>query len=137
MHLIQSVHKYNRKEIRECCGQASYLITDMAVIQVTEESFEEEVLQSKVPVLVDFWAIWCAPCQILAPILEKIAEENENVKICKVNVDEQMDLAQEYEVMSIPTLVLFHEGEIVNKIIGVQSEDEILDMLKNKEVDDD
>lgn len=102
----------------------------MATIQITSENFEKEVINSQVPVLVDFWAIWCGPCKMIGPVLEKISEEMSDVKVAKVNVDEQPDLADKYQVMSIPTLIVFKGGEIVNKTIGVQSEQEIRDMLE-------
>lgn len=101
----------------------------MAAIHVTKETFKQEVLESDVPVLVDFWAEWCGPCQMVLPIVEKLGEELTDVKICKVNVDEQMDLAREYRVMSIPTFLLFKEGEVVKKELGARTKEELLSML--------
>lgn len=101
----------------------------MAAIHVTKETFKREVLESDVPVLVDFWAEWCGPCQMVLPIVEKLGEELTDVKICKVNVDEQMDLAREYRVMSIPTFLLFKEGQVVKKELGARTKEELLSML--------
>ena len=83
----------------------------MAAAHLTKETFNEEVLQAKEPVLVDFWATWCGPCQMVLPIIEELAGEVKDAKICKVNVDEQPELAKEYRVMSIPTLMVFKAGE--------------------------
>ena len=102
----------------------------MAAIFVSNENFESEVLKSDVPVLVDFWAPWCGPCQMLGPIVEDIAEENLDIKVCKVNIDENPDLASQYKIMSIPTLIAFKNGEVYKKSVGVQSKSEILDMVK-------
>lgn len=102
----------------------------MAAIHVTKDNFKEEVLDSKVPVLVDFWATWCGPCQMVLPIIEELADEVKDAKICKVNVDEQMELAKEYRVMSIPTFIVFKNGEKVKSAMGAKSKEEILDLLK-------
>ncbi|MCM1497851.1 MAG: thioredoxin [Clostridium sp.] len=101
----------------------------MAVINVTADNFEEEVLKSDRTVLVDFWADWCGPCKRLAPVVDKIAEEHSEIKIAKVNIDEQAALAMDYKVMSIPTLVVFKNGQIVNQTVGLQSKEEIESML--------
>ena len=82
----------------------------MAVVHVTTDNFEQEVMQSEKPVLIDFWAGWCGPCMMLGPVVEELAEEVTDVKICKVNVDEQMDLAQQFKVVSIPMLILIKNG---------------------------
>ena len=102
----------------------------MAAIHVTKENFKEEVLDSSVPVLVDFWATWCGPCQMVLPIIEELAEEVKDAKICKVNVDEEMELAKEYRVMSIPTLIVFKDGKKLKSAVGAKSKEELLDMLK-------
>lgn len=102
----------------------------MAEIIITEENFEQEVLKSELPVLVDFWATWCGPCQMLAPVIAQIAAETEGkIKVCKADVDECMDIAQEYNVASIPTLVVFKNGVEVNRTIGFQPKDAIMAML--------
>ena len=98
----------------------------MSEVIITKENFEKEVLQSDIPVLVDFWASWCGPCKMIAPVVAQIAEEQEGkVKVGKINVDEQQDLAMEYGVMSIPTLVLFKNGEAVAQTVGVQPKEQI------------
>ena len=100
------------------------------VITVTSENFESEVLNSEKPVLVDFWASWCRPCRMLSPIVDEIAEEVQTIKIGKVNVDEQQDLAGKFGVMSIPTLILFKNGQPVNKSVGAKSKAALLDFIK-------
>ena len=102
----------------------------MAHTVITADNFEKEVINSDVPVIVDFWATWCGPCRMIAPILEEISEETINVKICKVDVDDQPELAAEYGIQSIPTLIVFKNGEPVNKAIGVRPKDDILKLLK-------
>jgi len=100
-------------------------------IKVTDLDFKQEVLESKLPVLVDFYAEWCGPCQMLAPTIESIAKEYEGkVKVCKLNIDKAPDTAVKYEVMSIPTLAVFDNGKIVDKKIGAISKTEIIDMFK-------
>ncbi len=96
---------------------------------VTKENFEPEVLKSEKPVLLDFWATWCGPCKMIAPVLEEIAEENEDIKVGKINVDEQPELAAAFRIQSIPTLVLIKNGQIVNQTVGFQSKDSILNFL--------
>ncbi|RKI40277.1 thioredoxin [bacterium D16-51] len=98
----------------------------MAVLHVTKENFEAEVLQSEKPVLVDFWAGWCGPCKMVAPVLEEIAAEVTDVKITKVNVDEQPELAQKFQVMSIPTMVLIKEGKVVDTTVGAQPKEDLV-----------
>lgn len=101
----------------------------MSVLKVTKENFNTEVLQSDKPVLIDFWATWCGPCRMLSPVVDEIAEENNSVKVCKINVDEQQELAREFRVMSIPTLVLMKDGKVVNQSVGVKPKASILNML--------
>ncbi len=102
----------------------------MAVVKVTADNFEEEVIKSKIPVLVDFWATWCGPCQMQGPVVDEVAEEFAGkLKVGKINVDEEGSLAQKYSVMSIPTLILFQNGEVVKKEMGFHSMEEIKAML--------
>lgn len=102
----------------------------MAVLHITNENFEAEVLNSDIPVLVDFWATWCGPCQMLGPVIDEVAEEVGDAKICKINVDEQQELAVKYGVMTIPTLIVFKNGEVVKKSSGFIPKSEVLALLK-------
>ena len=100
-------------------------------MQLNEKNFSEEVLKSDVPVLVDFWAEWCMPCRMLAPVIEELSSEaNGTYKVAKVNVDEAPSLAAQYEVMSIPTVLVFRNGQITNKSIGVVPKASLLELLK-------
>lgn len=102
----------------------------MEVLHVTKDNFQQEVLESSKPVLLDFWASWCMPCRMLAPILDEIDAETDEFKICKINVDEEGDLAVQFRVMSIPTLVVMKNGEEVNRSLGVIPKDDVLDLMK-------
>ena len=101
----------------------------MAVITITKENFAQEVLQSEKPVLLDFWASWCGPCRMLSPIVDEVAEERGDVKVGKVNVDEQPELAGEFGVMSIPTLLVFEQGKLVRQAVGARPKASVLDPL--------
>lgn len=101
----------------------------MSVLNINKSNFEAEVLQSEQKVLLDFWAPWCAPCRMLTPIVDEIATERPDLKVVKVNVDEEVELAAEYGIMSIPTLVVFEKGEVVNKITGARPKEAILEMI--------
>ena len=101
----------------------------MAVITITKENFAQEVLQSEKPVLLDFWASWCGPCRMLSPIVDEVAEERSDVKVGKVNVDEQPELAGEFGVMSIPTLLVFEQGKLVRQAVGARPKASVLDLL--------
>ena len=100
-------------------------VTVMSVITLTSNNFNEEVLNSSVPVLVDFWATWCGPCRMVSPIVDQIADERSDVKVGKVNVDEETDLAAKYGVMSIPTLMVFKDGKAVSTSVGARPKDDI------------
>ena len=101
----------------------------MNAMNITKFNFQQEVLDSHETVLVDFWASWCGPCRMLAPVVDEIAEENPNLKVCKVNIDEQPELASQFQIMSIPTLMVFKDGKVVNQSLGVQPKKKILSML--------
>ena len=101
----------------------------MAVLTVTKENFESEVLQSDKPVLLDFWASWCGPCRMVSPIVDEIAQERGDIKVGKVNVDEQPGLAQQFGVMSIPMLVVIKNGQVTNKTVGAMPKETILALL--------
>ncbi len=102
----------------------------MAIVNITNSNFRKEILESDVPVLVDFWAPWCGPCRMVSPIVDEIAEETPSVKVCKVNIDEQPALATQFGVMSIPTLIVFRSGEIADKAVGARNKAFILKMLE-------
>ncbi len=102
----------------------------MAALHLTKENFEKEVMQETKPVLIDFWAAWCGPCQMLLPTIEELAGEVTEVKICKVNVDEEPELAERYQIMTIPTLQFMKNGQVIRKEIGVKSKDEIKKMIQ-------
>ena len=101
----------------------------MSAIQVNKDNFQEVVLNSDKPVLVDFWASWCGPCRMVAPVLEEIANERSDVKVCKINVDEEPEMAGRYNVMSIPTLLVVKEGQVVNQAVGARPKSQILSLL--------
>lgn len=101
----------------------------MSVITITKENFDQQVLQSTKPVLLDFWASWCGPCRMLSPVVDEIAQENDAIAVGKVNVDEQPELASQFGVMSIPTLMVFKDGKAVNTSVGVVPKAKILSML--------
>ena len=102
----------------------------MAVVNITNANFKEEVLDSDKKVLIDFWAPWCGPCRMVSPIVDEIAEENSTIKVAKVNIDEQPQLASQYGVMSIPTLMVFENGDVVDKAVGARNKTFILQMLE-------
>ena len=102
----------------------------MSVLSLNEKNFEEEALKSENPVLIDFWASWCGPCKMMSPAVDEIAEEfGETIKVCKVNIDEERNLAAKYNVMSIPTFIALKNGKEVGRTIGVQEKEEITRML--------
>ena len=102
----------------------------MKEINLTYEKFDEVVMKSDKPVLVDFWASWCGPCRMLAPVVAQIAEERDDVVVCKVNVDDEPMLAQQFNVMNIPTVLVFKKGEVAAKSVGVKPKQALLDLVK-------
>ena len=102
----------------------------MEVLKITNENFEREVLESNVPVIVDFYAQWCGPCKTMSPIIDSIAKENKDVKVGKINVEEEEKLAFKYDIISIPTIIIFKNGEEYKKIIGVTEKENLLNELK-------
>ena len=101
----------------------------MSVVQITKANFEELVLKNSKPVLLDFWATWCGPCRMVAPIVEEIASERDDILVGKINVDEEMELAVQFGIISIPTLVVMKNGEIANKAVGYMPKEKILELL--------
>ena len=101
----------------------------MAVVKLTTANFDQEVLQADRPVLVDFYADWCGPCKMMGPVVEEISGELDDVKVCKINIDEQMSIAQKYGVMSIPTFIVFKNGDVADKKMGAMPKSAVLSML--------
>ena len=101
----------------------------MSAIKINKENFNQEVLHSDRPVLLDCWASWCGPCRMVGPILDEIAQEREDIKVCKINVDEEPELANEFQIMSIPSLMVVRDGKVVNRSAGARPKAQILDML--------
>lgn len=127
----------NKKEKLKCRKmQESNLIISlqeerkMSVVKLTVENFEQEVLQAEKPVLVDFYADWCGPCKMMSPIVDEIAEEESEIKVCNINIDQAMEIAQKYRVMSIPTFIAFKNGEEAGRQIGAVSKGELLSLIK-------
>ena len=101
----------------------------MEILHITKENFQSEVMESKKTVLLDFWATWCGPCRMIAPVLEEVAQEREDVKVCKIDVDKEPELAQQFQIMSIPTLIVMEQGRIVNKALGAMPKNSVLALL--------
>ncbi|MCD8054268.1 MAG: thioredoxin [Lachnospiraceae bacterium] len=103
----------------------------MSVITIDQNNFNEEVLNADKPVLLDFWASWCGPCRMVSPVVDEIAEERSDIKVGKINVDEQPELAAQFHVMSIPTLIVMRDGKVVNQTVGAQPKNQILALLRS------
>lgn len=101
----------------------------MEILHITKENFQTEVMDSDKTVLLDFWATWCGPCRMIAPVLEEVAQEREDVKVCKIDVDKEPELAQQFQIMSIPTLIVMEQGRIVNKALGAMPKNSVLALL--------
>lgn len=101
----------------------------MSALNITKQNFQEEVMNSDKKVLIDFWASWCGPCRMVSPVIEEIAAERPDIKVCKVNVDEEQELAAAFQVMSIPALVVMENGKVVNQAVGARPKAQILSLL--------
>jgi thioredoxin 1 len=129
--LLLIITKLKRKESIDVFI-TKYIIqgNNMAAITITKQNFEQEVLQSKEPVLLDFWASWCGPCRMVSPTIDEIAKETEGIKVGKINVDEESELAAQFSVMSIPTLMVVKEGKVSATAVGARPKNDILRMLE-------
>lgn len=124
------LNKQNESKLEEISKGKSKEGKQVEVIKVTSKNFKQEVLESNKTVLIDFYADWCGPCKMLSPIVDEVAEENEDIKVVKINIDEVQDIAVEYQIMSIPTLVVIKNGKEVNRSVGVIDKSEILELVK-------
>ena len=101
----------------------------MSIININKSNFDSEVVKSDKKVLVDFWAPWCGPCRMLLPTIEEIAEERDDIKVCKINVDDESELAASFGIMSIPTLMVFENGKVIKKSLGAKPKDDVLELI--------
>ena len=124
--IISSIYLNNRNKVEISNEEES----GMKIMKVTSSNFEEEVLNSDKTVLIDFYADWCGPCKMFSPIVESVATENENIKVVKIDVDNEQDLAIKYQVMSIPTTVVIKNGQEVNRAVGMMSKSDLIEMVK-------
>ena len=124
--ILLSIFLNNRNKVEISNEEES----TMEVMKVTSANFEEEVLNSNKTVLIDFYADWCGPCKMFSPIVESVATENENIKVVKIDVDNEQDLAIKYQVMSIPTTIIIKNGQEVNRVVGMVSKSDLIEMVK-------
>ena len=101
----------------------------MSVLLVNKNNFQKEVLESDSPVLIDFWASWCGPCKAISPIIDEISEKHPEIKVCKINIDEEQELATQFDIMSVPTLLVIKDGKVINQSVGLKSKNQIFKML--------
>ncbi len=101
----------------------------MSAIKITDKNFNSEVINSEKPVLIDFWASWCGPCRMMSPVIDEIADERGDIKVCKVNVDEQPELASQFGIMSIPTIVAIKDGKVTGSLVGVRPKKHVLELV--------
>ena len=122
--------KENENKLQEAQSSENKEGEKVEILEVTSKNFEQEVLKSEKPVLIDFYATWCGPCKMLSPIVEEVAAENEDIKVVKIDIDKEQNIAVQYEIMSIPTLVVIKDGKEVNRSVGVIGKSDILQLVK-------
>ena len=122
--------RQNENKLQESQSSENNGGEKMEVLEVTSKNFEQEVLKSEKTVLIDFYADWCGPCKMLSPIVEQVAQENKDIKVVKINIDQEQDIAIKYEIMSIPTLVVIKNGNETNRSVGLIGKSDILELVK-------